>query len=171
MIIHSNIKQLEPHKVKARKISSPQARYLYQHVVLENWNIFNLHFFYDFYLYHAYNDVIWSFFQVQNKWRTRNSKEGGYGALNPDTNTSMLHLRSKIWFIINSSMTFYLYHADNVVLWSFFQIQNNWSFRKLTLCHPGFWILVITRGVLRTHSYILPFWAFLCPLASMLNHI
>ena len=99
--------------------------------MLENWNKFNLHFFYDFYLYHAYNDVIWSFFQVQNKWRTRNSKEGGYGALNPDTNTSMLHLRSKIWFIINSSRTFYLYHADNVVLWSFFQIQNNWSFRKL----------------------------------------
>ena len=74
---------------------------------------------------------MWSFFEFQNKWRTRHSKEGGYGALNPYTNTSMLGLKSLIWFIINSSMTFYLYHADNVVLWSFFQIQNNWRPRKL----------------------------------------
>ena len=108
----------------------PWTQKLYQLVVIESWNKFNLYFFYD-YLYHAYNDIMWSFFEFQNKWRTRHSKEGGYGALNPYTNTSMLGLKSLIWFIINSSMTFYLYHADNVVLWSFFQIQNNWRPRKL----------------------------------------
>ena len=27
------------------------------------------------------------------------------------------------------------------------------------------------KGVSRAHSYILAFWAFLCPLVSMLNHI
>ena len=31
---------------------------------------------------------------------------------------------------------------------------------QLTLCHPGFWILVITQGVLRTHNYILAFCSF-----------
>ena len=85
----------------------------------------------NFFLYHAYNEVIWSFFQIQNKWRTRDSKEGGYGFLNPDMNTSMLRLKSKIWFIHQFFNDFYLYHADNVVLWSFFQIQNNWRPRKL----------------------------------------
>ena len=84
-----------------------------------------------FYLYLADNDVLWSFFQLQNKWITRNLKEGGYGALNTDTNTSMLQLKSKICFIINSPMIFYLYLVDNDVLWSFFQIQNNWRPRKL----------------------------------------
>ena len=36
--------------------------------------------------------------------------------LNPDTNTSMLFLKSKICNIINSSMNIYLYFAYNVVL-------------------------------------------------------
>ena len=57
-----------------------------------------------FHLCHKDNDVLWSFFQIQNKWRTRKLKEGGYGALNPDTNTSIFHLKSKICFIINFPM-------------------------------------------------------------------
>ena len=77
------------------------------------------------------NDVLWSFFQLQNKWNTRHLKEGEYGALNTHTNTSMLHLKSEISFIINSPMNFYLNTVDNDVLWSFLQIQNNWRQRKL----------------------------------------
>ena len=52
----------------------------------------------------------------KNKWRTRRLDEGGYGALNPDMNTSMLRLKSKMFLIINCSMNFYLYHVDNDVL-------------------------------------------------------
>ena len=110
-------------------ISSPQARYLYQHVVLENWNKFNLHFFHDFYFYHADNVVLWLFFQIQIKLRTRKLNEGGYGALNPDMNTSML--KSKICLIINYSINFELFHVYNNVKWSFFQIQNNCRPKKL----------------------------------------
>ena len=84
-----------------------------------------------FYLCHEDNDVLLSFFQKQNKLRTRKLNEGGYWALNPDIYTSLLHLKSKVCFIHNSSMSFYLYHIDNGVLWSFFQVQNNWTPRKL----------------------------------------
>ena len=43
---------------------------------------------------------------------------------------------------------------------------------KLTLCHPGFWILVVNRGGSSGPTAI--FWhlgAFLCPLVTMLNPI
>ena len=130
-----------------------------------------------------------SLFWTQNKCKTRKLKEGGYGALNPNTNTRMLGWKSKICLIINSSInfhlfryimtfsdhsfkykttgdqkskrkenmhpwiiknktsmlclkieiiliiisyeTFHLYHADNDVLWSFFQLQNKWITRNL----------------------------------------
>ena len=62
--------------------------------------------------------------------RPRKIDEGGYVALNTDMNTSMLCLKSGICLIINSSMNLYLYHADNDVLWPFFQIRNNLRPRK-----------------------------------------
>ena len=39
-----------------------------------------------FYRFHKDNDVSWSLFQIQNKWRTEKLKEEAYGALNPDRN-------------------------------------------------------------------------------------
>ena len=44
--------------------------------------------------------------------RNRKLNEGGYGALNPDMNTSMLGLKLKVCFIHNSSLKFNLYHVD-----------------------------------------------------------
>ena len=67
----------------------------------------------------------------KNNLRNRKLNEGGYGALNLDMNTSMLGLKLKVCFIHNSSLKFYLYHVDNDVLWSFLQMQNNWTPRKL----------------------------------------
>ena len=84
-----------------------------------------------FHLYHAYNDVLWSFLQLQNKWITRNLKEGRYGAVNTDTHTSMQCLKIEINLIIISYKFSYLYHVNNDVLWSFFQMQNNWTPKKL----------------------------------------
>ena len=55
-------------------------------------------------------------FNCKKKWITRNLKEGGYGALNPYMNTSIMYLKYKICLIHNSSMNFYLYHVDNDVL-------------------------------------------------------
>ena len=59
---------------------------------------------------------------------TKMLKEGRYGALNPETNVALY-----IWneFISNFSMTFFLHHADNDVLWLFMQMQNTWRPRKL----------------------------------------
>ena len=91
-------------------------------LVIISYKTFNLH--------HSDNDVLWSFFQLQNKWITRNLKEGGYIALNTHTNTSMLCLKIEINLIIISYKTFYLYHTYNDVLWSFFQIKNRWRTRK-----------------------------------------
>ena len=131
MIILSNAKQLETKKVKERKICSLESKYQDQQVVLENWNNSNHHFLWDFYLYFVDNDVLWSFFQLKNKRKTRNLKEGEYIDLNTGTNTSMLCLKFVINLFIISYMTFYLYHVDNDVLWSFFQIQNKLKTRKL----------------------------------------
>ena len=53
-----------------------------------------------------------------------------------------------------------------------FEIIARVTKQPLTLCHPGFWILEITRG--ESSGPIAIFWlfgAFLCPLVIMLNHI
>ena len=84
-----------------------------------------------FHLYHAYNDVLWSFFQLQNKWITRNLKEGRYGAVNTDTHTSMQRLKIEINLTIISYKFSYLYHVEKDVLWSFCQIQNKLRTKKL----------------------------------------
>ena len=85
----------------------------------------------NFELFHVYNNVKWSFFQIQNNCRPKKLKKVKYAALNQNTKTSMLCLKIEIILIIISNKTFYLYHADNDVLWSFFQLQNKWITRSL----------------------------------------
>ena len=115
-------------------------------LVIISYKTFNLH--------HSDNDVLWSFFQLQNKWITRNLKEGGYIDLNKGTNTSMLCLKFEMNLIIISYKTFYLYHVDNDVLLSFFQIQNKMRTRKLN--EGGYWALNrdIYTSILRLKSKI-----------------
>ena len=53
------------------------------------------------------------------------------------------------------------------------EVKEESTLRYLTLWHPGFWILVITwgGGPKDPQLYFAFFWAFLCHLVSMLNHI
>ena len=104
---------------------------------------------------------------------THPSREGGEGVCGPGTSYITecvdIHGNNIPELLVSCMITTNMGEKGHILgkraHWKKCKMYGSGTNTILTLSDPGFWIFVITprgRGVLRTNTYILACWAFLC---------